>query len=331
MGDEYYTALVFNEATAEQILGRDINSWSDIKRPDAKILAETFADLPRSPSWMKADDYNIKVLIALRDDIRGSKYVYAGGFCFLGRKTGGSPISQGDRPNLFKYGVILTWLQNSSSVPGLLTRYSEDDEVDLERQRRRISQKASPEPDANDKLIVKTKAVINIKDLPGNKIPANSTYMGRRNNRAGLKQSFFHNPFPLNSEGQRKSVVEKYKHYFYGSLIDDPKFDSEIRKLLDYEYLVCYCAPKPCHCDIVLDYIIDTFKINRILEVVMNKKYGKFNKKIDLEAEVVGIHLDQPELSAEAIADRLEVGDVKIIQDILLDHRKRVHALGYIS
>lgn len=260
MGSEYYTALVFNEATVERILGRDINNWSDVKRPDAKILAETFANLPRSPSWMKANDYNIKVLLTVRDDFRGGpRYVYAGGFCFLGRKTGGAPIPQGDRPDLFKYGVVLTWLQNSNAVPGLLTLDDDEDDIDFVRaRRRRNAQKAEDEME-EDKIVVKTKAVVNIKDMPGKKVPANGMYMGRRNNRAGLKQSFFANPFPLKSERQRRSVVSQYEDYFYDTLMKDPKFESEIKKLLNYEYLVCYCAPKPCHCDIVLDYIKRTY------------------------------------------------------------------------
>lgn len=60
-------------------------------------------------------------------------------------------------------------------------------------------------------------------------------------------------------------------------------------------------------------------------------KYGKFNKRIDLEAEVIGIHLDDCNLSAAEIAEMLEVSDESIITSILTDYRKKLHAKDIIQ
>lgn len=69
-------------------------------------------------------------------------------------------------------------------------------------------------------------------------IPSDAIYIGR--------PSKWGNPFVINRDGSRTEVIEKYEQYL---MTNSLKLDlSELRG----KDLVCYCAPSPCHGDVLL-------------------------------------------------------------------------------
>ena len=73
------------------------------------------------------------------------------------------------------------------------------------------------------------------------KVPENAVYIGR--------PSIFGNPFVVGVDGTRKEVIEKYRHHL--------AINKDLRKKVIEELrgkdLVCWCSPKPCHGDILLE------------------------------------------------------------------------------
>ena len=63
------------------------------------------------------------------------------------------------------------------------------------------------------------------------------------------------NPFYLQNvedDDLRAKVITQYKEYFYKRL-EEPEFKSYVLSLKGN--LGCFCAPKPCHGDVILEYI----------------------------------------------------------------------------
>ena len=58
------------------------------------------------------------------------------------------------------------------------------------------------------------------------------------------------NPFKIGKDGTRKEVLEKYRQY----LLNHKLLMEDILSL-DGEILGCYCKPKPCHGDIIVETI----------------------------------------------------------------------------
>lgn len=87
-------------------------------------------------------------------------------------------------------------------------------------------------------------------------------YIGRDNMGRGAdkieigKRGWLGNPYHMkqNNELSRKIVLDKFKDYFYTRI----KLDEEFRKAvheLKGKTLGCYCKPKSCHGDIIVDYL----------------------------------------------------------------------------
>lgn len=71
-----------------------------------------------------------------------------------------------------------------------------------------------------------------------NGMPARAVYVGR--------PSKWGNPFEIGRDGDRAEVIEKFAaHLLNGPLIEDI---DELRG----KDLVCWCAPLPCHADVLL-------------------------------------------------------------------------------
>ena len=73
-------------------------------------------------------------------------------------------------------------------------------------------------------------------------IPTDAVYVGR--------PSKWGNPFTIRKDGTRNGVIEKFRQWFnesgyHGSVVD-------IRELQGKD-LVCWCAPLPCHADVLLE------------------------------------------------------------------------------
>jgi hypothetical protein len=67
-------------------------------------------------------------------------------------------------------------------------------------------------------------------------IPEDAVYCGRG--------SPYGNPFAIGQQGSRKEVIERFKTEVL------PYLDVSALKGKD---LVCFCKPKPCHCDLLLE------------------------------------------------------------------------------
>lgn len=59
------------------------------------------------------------------------------------------------------------------------------------------------------------------------------------------------NPFPLEDESERLEVVEKYRRW----ILKQPKLLAVILEELEGKVLGCWCAPRPCHGDVLIDII----------------------------------------------------------------------------
>jgi len=66
--------------------------------------------------------------------------------------------------------------------------------------------------------------------------------------------SIFGNPFRIGRNGDRKTVIEKYKKYFYDRIMRDEDFYHAVCELKD-KVLACYCKPLACHGDIIKEYL----------------------------------------------------------------------------
>lgn len=67
----------------------------------------------------------------------------------------------------------------------------------------------------------------------------------------------FGNPFRLSKDGgnyTRLASVKEYKNWFYENLKSDPEFREAVHAL-EGETLGCFCAPKPCHGDVIVEYL----------------------------------------------------------------------------
>ena len=73
-------------------------------------------------------------------------------------------------------------------------------------------------------------------------------------NRGGVgvyigRGSVFGNPFVIGKDGNRAEVIEKYRQWFLEK-ISDPSFRRAVWAL-EGKKLVCFCAPLPCHGDVL--------------------------------------------------------------------------------
>lgn len=70
------------------------------------------------------------------------------------------------------------------------------------------------------------------------------------------------NPFPMRGEATRDAVCDQYQQWFETKVkSNDPAVMTELRKLYriwkrDGQLnLVCWCAPKRCHCDTIKQFL----------------------------------------------------------------------------
>lgn len=70
--------------------------------------------------------------------------------------------------------------------------------------------------------------------------PEDGIYVGR--------PSKFGNPFELGKDGNRSQVIEKYAEH----LKQHPELIDAAQRELRGRNLICWCAPKPCHADLLL-------------------------------------------------------------------------------
>lgn len=92
-------------------------------------------------------------------------------------------------------------------------------------------------------------SVLNFYTL-GLKVPANAVYIGRASPKHGLPRSVLANPFPITATLSREQSIAAYRDWLWQSL---QRGDITEQTLLDLEGkdLVCYCAPRPCHGNVI--------------------------------------------------------------------------------
>src|SRR5687768_967979 len=90
-----------------------------------------------------------------------------------------------------------------------------------------------------------TTSLVNIKSKP---TPHYDIYIGRANKWLSLQESKWHNPFALRRESDRQKVIDQYKEYILGR----PDL-LECLHELDDKVLGCYCYPKKCHGNILIE------------------------------------------------------------------------------
>jgi hypothetical protein len=94
--------------------------------------------------------------------------------------------------------------------------------------------------------------VLNIRLLPGFSerqpiIPPGAVYIGRANRRYRLRASKWANPFAIKREADREAAIDAYERW----LRLQPHLRGALHELSGRD-LVCWCAPLPCHGDVLL-------------------------------------------------------------------------------
>ncbi len=64
----------------------------------------------------------------------------------------------------------------------------------------------------------------------------------------------FGNPYWVNREAIRLQVIEQYRTYFHDRMQKDADFRAKVLALKG-KRLGCFCVPKPCHGQVIADYL----------------------------------------------------------------------------
>jgi hypothetical protein len=66
--------------------------------------------------------------------------------------------------------------------------------------------------------------------------------------------SIWGNPFPMDNQSreERQRVIDQYRRYLWRQIQKD-EVTADMILALDGKRLACYCAPKPCHGDVLVD------------------------------------------------------------------------------
>ena len=73
-------------------------------------------------------------------------------------------------------------------------------------------------------------------------------YIGRENKWLGLEGSKWGNPFVMKNESKREEVLAKYKEH----ILNSPELLNSLSELKG-KTLGCYCAPKKCHGNVLIE------------------------------------------------------------------------------
>ena len=91
--------------------------------------------------------------------------------------------------------------------------------------------------------------VVSLKGRKPQTLGDNEVYIGHRCTRGGwdLPESRWANPFRVRRDGTREQVIAKYAAW----LVDQPELMAALPELRGKD-LACWCAPAPCHGDVLL-------------------------------------------------------------------------------
>lgn len=102
---------------------------------------------------------------------------------------------------------------------------------------------------------MKETIVINIKDAPrGWQSNPDYVYVGRsaKNRQQCHSNSNLGNPFVIGRDGTREDVIKKFRTHALGRIAFDHEYLERVKALYG-KTLVCFCAPKACHGDVLAD------------------------------------------------------------------------------
>ena len=88
--------------------------------------------------------------------------------------------------------------------------------------------------------------VVNIRNVDKSEI---DVYIDRR--------SKFGNPFKLAKDGgefTREGSIEAYQAWFLDKIDEDPEFRESVKEL-EGKTLGCWCKPKACHGDVIVEFL----------------------------------------------------------------------------
>jgi O-acetyl-ADP-ribose deacetylase (regulator of RNase III) len=89
-------------------------------------------------------------------------------------------------------------------------------------------------------------------------VPAGAVYVGRAWPRAGLAASPLANPFRLedpHDPSARRRSLERYRDWLHTQAAQDGAVGAELERVRGRD-LACWCAPQPCHADVVLAWLL---------------------------------------------------------------------------
>ena len=93
-------------------------------------------------------------------------------------------------------------------------------------------------------------------------IPAeNYEYIGRSGKGASSK---YGNPYVIGEDGNRFDVIEMFRHYAHKMLVEGKWSELDVIKDLNGKYLGCFCAPEPCHGEVLINLVKYLCKKNNI-------------------------------------------------------------------
>lgn len=68
--------------------------------------------------------------------------------------------------------------------------------------------------------------------------------------------SIWGNPYEIGKDGDRNTVILKYYDYMFARLKNNPEIKHQLKKLVG-KRIGCFCKPKPCHGDILVEFIVN--------------------------------------------------------------------------
>lgn len=62
------------------------------------------------------------------------------------------------------------------------------------------------------------------------------------------------NPFPMQCEADRETVIANYRQWLWAKMqAQDSAVMAQLLSIKEGDRLGCWCAPKPCHCDVIIN------------------------------------------------------------------------------
>lgn len=70
---------------------------------------------------------------------------------------------------------------------------------------------------------------------------------------------YWGNPYSVMHDGGRERAIALYREYFLKRLRIDPEFTKRVEQLRGKQ-LGCFCKPKACHGDVIVEFLEQTMK-----------------------------------------------------------------------